>query len=545
MTDDRARGPVVQPPAGAAGSLAPEVFRARRPKQETDHQPPVRRREFLAVFVIVAACDLTIYRGNGFAGYAALFLALPILLAWGAYRPRRGASTCLVGLMLLVLAAKTVWCGSTLLVAAGFALLAAFVMAISGQTPYVAETAVFASLAIAAGYKRLAHYGRLMTVASPGRVSWLNLAMPLAALVAFGAVFILANPDLLASVSETSELIVKRLREWLLKLSVSEIAFWIAAGWIATGLLRQASEGAVWAEMVEGERRAVREEEPSKLYPAFRNTLLTVIVLFAAYLAFEFRTLWFREFPQGFYYSGYAHEGAAWLSFALALATALLSCVFRGGVLRDRRLPFLRKLGWIWSAENFILAVAVYHRMAIYVDFNGMTPMRIVGLYGISAVVAGFALVLWKIGRERSFGWLVRRQLCALALAGYLFALTPVDAIAVKYNVRRILTGDPAPSVQISVHAIGSEGVLLLEPLLDCDDRLIREGIRAMLADRDDEAEAAAARRQLLGWTAYQIADDMVLRRLRADRSRWSAYRDRSLRATALQRFHEYAYQWY
>jgi hypothetical protein len=229
----------------------------------------------------------------------------------------------------------------------------------------------------------------------------------------------------------------------------------------------------------------------------------------------------------------------------LALATGVLSLVFRGGVLGDPRLPRLRLLGWIWSAENFILAVAVYHRMAIYVDFNGMTPMRIVGLYGISAVVAGFALVLWKIGRERSFGWLVRRQLWTLALAVYLFAMTPVDAIVVQYNVRKILAGDPAPSVQISVHPIGPEGLLLLVPLLDCDDSIIREGVRAMLAERDEEAEAAAERRRALGWTAYQLAEDRVLKRLRADRFRWAAYRDGPLRAEALSRFKKYAYQWY
>ncbi len=180
----------------------------------------------------------------------------------------------------------------------------------------------------------------------------------------------------------------------------------------------------------------------------------------------------------------------------MALATAVLSLVFRGGVLRDPRLRRLRALGWIWSAENFVLTVAVYHRMAIYVDFNGMTPMRIVGLYGISAVVAGFALVLWKIGRGHSFGWLVRRQLWALALVVYLFALTPVDAICVRYNVWRILAGDPAPSVQISVHPIGPEGVLLLEPLLGSDDAIIREGVRAMLAQRADQAETAAAQRR-------------------------------------------------
>lgn len=545
MTTERAAEPLSEPSESEDRSRWPEVLHARLANPEPEPQPPVRWRELLAVGLLVVLCDLTIYRGQGFAGYAALFFLSPLLLAWGAYRPRLGPSAWIAGAMLALLAAKSVWCGSALLVAAGFALLAAFAAGLSGQTPFVMETIVFVSLAVAAGYKRLNHYGRSTTASSRMQASALNIAMPLAALIAFGTVFILANPDLLASVSATSELIIKRVRQWLLQIDGGELVFWVASLWIATGLLRQASGGILAEQTAEEAQPAAPRAEVSKFYPAFRNTLLTVIVLFAAYLAFEFRTLWFRKFPAGFYYSGYAHEGAAWLTFALALATAVLSLVFRGGVLRDPRLRRLRALGWIWSAENFVLTVAVYHRMAIYVDFNGMTPMRIVGLYGISAVVAGFALVLWKIGRGRSFGWLVRRQLWALALVVYLFALTPVDAICVRYNVRRILAGDPAPSVQISVHPIGPEGVLLLEPLLGSDDAIIREGVRAMLAQRADQAETAAARRQALGWTAYQLADERVLKRLRADRSHWSAYQDHSQRAAALERFHKYAYQWY
>ena len=505
----------------------------------------MRWRELLAILVIVVLSDLTIYRGQGFAGYAALFLASPVLLAWGAFGPRLGPAAWLAGALIVVVAAKAIWCGSALVAGVGFASLAALAMAMSGQTPYVAETAVFASQTIAAGYKRLSHYARRAAASPVRRVSWLNLVMPFAALIVFGSVFILANPDLVASVSETWEAIVKRARDWLLQASAAEIAFCGAAIWIVAGLVRQASGGAPAVQPVEAELSGAAKLEASRLYPAFRNTLLTVIGLFAAYLVFEYRTLWFRKFPTGFYYSGYAHEGAAWLTFALALATALLSLVFRGSVLFDPRLPRLRRLGWIWSAENFILALAVYHRMAIHVDFNGMSPMRVVGLYGISAVVGGFALVLWKIARHRSFGWLVRRQLWTLALAVYLFAITPVDAIVVQYNVRRILAGDPAPSVQISVHLIGPEGVLLLEPLLDCDDAIIREGVRAMLAERDDQAEAAAERQRALGWTAYQIADEWVLKQLRANRSRWAVYRNRSPRAEALSRFNQYAYQWY
>src|SRR5207244_2219651 len=107
---------------------------------------------------------------------------------------------------------------------------------------------------------------------------------------------------------------------------------------------------------VESARSAADPE--TLLYATFRNTLVAVIVLFAAYLGFEFKTLWFRVFPKGFYYSGYAHEGAAWLTAALALATIVLSVIFRTAVLRDAGLPRLKKLAWIWSAENLLLAVA-------------------------------------------------------------------------------------------------------------------------------------------------------------------------------------------
>lgn len=172
--------------------------------------------------------------------------------------------------------------------------------------------------------------------------------------------------------------------------------------------------------------------------------------------------------------------------------------------------------------------------------------MRTVGFFGMSAVVAGFILVLWKIAHNRDFLWLVRRHLWTLAITIYLFVLTPVDTIVVSYNVRRIMAGDPAPSVQVIVHPINSEGVLLLQPLLDCDDPVVREGVRALLAKKHATAEALVTERQEKGWTSFQIADEIVLRKLRAAKSNWAEYADREKRDMMLERFHDYAYdRWY
>ena len=123
--------------------------------------------------------------------------------------------------------------------------------------------------------------------------------------------------------------------------------------------------------------------------------------------------------------------------------------------------------------------------------------------------------------------------------------MTPLDTIVVRYNVRRILNGDLAPSVQCSVHQISSEGVVLLLPLMESSDDVIREGIAAMLSEREQLAEDRAERQKSEGWTSYQVSDAWVLRTLQTNRNAWASYRDRSKRADALKSFHEYVYQWY
>jgi len=546
---------VPERPTGVCGrdrSVPPLPRKIQKIERQEEPQPPVSWREPLAAVAMVVLCDLTMYRGHGWAGYALLFAAAPLLLCLGTLRPRFGRGFWVVGALLLVLAARMAWCVpwlGWLMIAAGFALVGAFAMAISHQTPYVLAVVLFVAQTLRAGFDRLNYYGRRVTgwdnPASGGR--WLAVALPLVALVAFGMIFIVANPDVVEYVSKEAKIFFDHVRDWLANFSAWEVVFWIAVLWIGVGLLRLTAGRLGGAEEEGKDDEAVPggEPAPAPLYAAYRNTLVVVILLFAVYLFFEFYYLWFREFPKGFYYSGYAHEGAAWLTVALGLATAILSLVFSGRTLRDPRVGQLRSLAWIWSVQNLVLAAAVYNRLGIYIGYNGMTRMRIVGLFGISAVVVGFVLVLWKIGHDRSFAWLLRRHLWTLAVALYLLAITPADAIVVSYNVRQILAGDLKPSVQITVHPISSEGIASLRPLLECKNETIREGVRALLAQRDEEAEALAKQRQELGWTSYQMADRKALDWFREHRAEWDAFATAGERQSTYDRFARYAYQWY
>ena len=158
-------------------------------------------RELMAVLLAVVLCDVTLYRGQGFAGCALLFLLAPIVLLLGCPAPRVSRSFTLVAGLLVLLSVRLVWLGSALGVAAGFALIVASAMCLTGLRPYVLDLLAYALQTVAAGVQGLVRHVKSMTHAGPRlpRFFWLNVGLPSAALLLFGTLFVLANPDLVTS----------------------------------------------------------------------------------------------------------------------------------------------------------------------------------------------------------------------------------------------------------------------------------------------------------------------------------------------------------
>ncbi len=505
-------------------------------------------REWVALIAMVVTTDLLIFRGQGYLGLAAFLGIAPVLLAVGARVRHFRISLVLQALLILLLGFRLAWQGSPLQVACGFALVTAFATSLSGLTPHLVTVFLTAAQCSLAGAQFISGYllGIRGTRPAIDGMSLLKAALPIIAVAAFATIFIMANPDAVTVVYKQMVQAFDQVSRFVLQLdlSVPEVLFWAMTTWITVGLFRPLS-------LLKNLRLEFADNGSAKpvetpYYAAFRNTLWAVIVLFAVYLAVEFSTLWFREFPKDFYYAGYAHQGAAWLTVALALATAVLSAVFNRATQLDPRAKSLKRLAYAWSFENLLLSIAVYNRLFIYVGYNGMTHWRIVGVFGISVVVAGFALVVWKIVRDKSFLWLVHRQLWAGALTIYLFALMPVDSIAVNYNVRRILKGDVAACMQIGVQSLDTESKTSLIPLLGCPDERIRDGVTAILADEFQRVNQRLKARQGLGWTSIQGADvnaSLVLDRRQSELEPF--LKDQSAKRIAIGKFYEYAYQWY
>ncbi len=604
---------------GAADGLTSETngSEAAQESAATTRNPPVYRakksivsgRQFLVdialICVWLVATDWLIYRLGTFAAWA-VFLGLSTAgLAILKHASAQLRGSLLIGGLLTLLAIKLVWGGSFLAVVCASGLLVCYGMALTGFSPYLPEAFGFAGFMLVGLLARLRKY-RFGSVSSETGafkpLLGIQVLLPVAVVSLFGGIFVLANPDLASLLSVRWQSAWRATQQFFAHFEIGEAIFLLASTAFLLGLLYPALPKLLIEKPVSVIALA---GEPTTLQRAYRNTLLALIALFAVYLVFEFSTLWFRDFPENFYYAGYAHRGAFWLTSALALATSVLSAIFQRETLKSPNIRLLKKLAVAWSIENFLLAVAVYNRLFIYIDFNGFTRMRFIGILGITCVVVGLGLVVRKLLRDRDVIWLIHRQLWVPAMAVIAYAILPVDWMVNRFNAAQVQSGNLAPAVQIIAHETSAEGILPLIGLTEIDDATIREGVRALLAlwavelqldadsstagtqrtpedtqwrseyghsspwlSREPTSYASAISRSqrrsvrgitdesttpfaadetaMAGWYDYQMSHGRLRIELMRTREAWLPYaRDTGLRHNALNAFFKYAYRWY
>ena len=239
-------------------------------------------------------------------------------------------------------------------------------------------------------------------------------------------------------------------------------------------------------------------------------------------------------------------------TFTLAMSTIAMSVLFRSEIHNHPRVSTLRKLAVGWSLCNALLVIAVFYRLMIYVNFNGMTRMRIIGFVGVACVFAGFVIVNFRMVGQKPIAWILHKQTRAVLWSIYLLALLPMDAISHGWNVSSIRSGYLAPAVQIGVQTISDEGLLCLLPLLDSDEPVIKEGVAALLAERfsqlsDESAESAkSATLPTISWTQFQGSRSLLVHRLEEILPQLLPFlNSTNMRQKAMERFRDWSKRWY
>lgn len=243
-----------------------------------------------------------------------------------------------------------------------------------------------------------------------------------------------------------------------------------------------------------------------------RNLLLGLNALFLAHNALDAVYLWAGRLPPGIGHTQYAHEGAFWLTVALGMSTAVLGWVFHGLTRDDPASSGLRTLAYVWAAQNLVLSAGTFERIWKYVDFSGLTSLRLVGVAGSALVAVSFGMIVWKVQFDRSLTWLVRRDLDALVVAVVLFTALPTDAWVSRFNAARIGRAEYRPLLHLIQQEITAESVEGMLPLLTHPDPVVREGAAARLLRLRDTLRREQA--NATHWTARSFARERALRLL-------------------------------
>jgi hypothetical protein len=432
--------------------------------------------------------------GSGGFGLALLFVGAPALLFVAARAWRRSARLAVVVAMLAAVAIRSVvhpTPGTTL---AGLALLLGFALALRAPRAFVPEAIASALSAIGALPSRIgaavAGASRLAARTRIGRVSVLPVVVPVALCAVFAGIFALANPVVARAAGVLWQAIVS-----LGLPSPGRVAMFAFALVGAVALLRPSIYKTKLAEAAP----ACGDARETTLAVA-RNALVGLNVLFLAYDALDAAYLWSGRPPAGMTTQAYAHQGAFWLTIALVLLTLVVGVMFKGPIAHDPRGRLARGLAYAWMAQGLVVAVGTYRRIAIHVAHSGLSDLRIVGVLGTTLVVFGVVLVARKLRARRTFTWLVRRQLDALAVAFVVYAVFPTNWVSARVNVSRIEAGEYRPLLHMFRQARRAESAPTLLPLLRHQDHRVRQGVAALLeqerADLHEEASSETTWRE-------------------------------------------------
>ncbi|MFC1463067.1 DUF4153 domain-containing protein, partial [Verrucomicrobiota bacterium] len=357
------------------------------------------------------------------------------------------------------------------------------------------------------------------------RVPVRAILIPLGICILFIFIFSAANPV----VARLTEDFRKAIGDWFRYLrdviTLGRIVVWSLWLMAFAALVRPAAKSVLadfLARLDEG-LKTPDEDPDDGNYVTALATLISVNILFLVYNCIDSNYLYFKAaLPKGITWADYTHAGCGWLTFGLFVSTMVIGFTFWRRQNFHPKARHLKLFCYIWAVQNGVLAVGAIRRLQMYIDFSGLTHLRITGIYGSLLVASGLAIMVRKVRANRSLIWLLHNYVLAFCVAVVVLVLTPGNWLCASYNARKAMEGKPRALRPICLKELAPGALPPLIPLLDYStaggdpgkEKLVREGIAAILGQHLARLEAEEAS----SWTQWQLSSAWALKRLRAAR---------------------------
>jgi Domain of unknown function (DUF4173) len=251
------------------------------------------------------------------------------------------------------------------------------------------------------------------------------LVLPLAGSAVFLALFSAANPLIGDAFG--------RVDLWLLlgDFSTTRLLFWLVVAMLVWSVLRPQS---VLLPPPSESRGAFAL--PGVSLESVTLSLLAFNVLFALQNGLDLAFLWSgAPLPQGMTLADYAHRGAYPLIATALLAGLFVLVALRPGSDTAGSAP-VRRLVYLWTAQNVLLVASTILRTLDYVDAYSLTRLRIAALLWMALVATGLVLICVRLWLGKSGAWLINANLAAALVILAACSLADLGAVAAAWNVR-------------------------------------------------------------------------------------------------------------
>lgn len=311
-----------------------------------------------------------------------------------------------------------------------------------------------------------------------------TLAMPMIGTAVFAFLFAQANPI---------------ISDWLTRyrsdapvLNVPRIAFWIAVAALVWASLRQRG---VYASAAPRKPSAAPSVWPGASALSILLSLILFNLLFALENALDIAFLWSgAALPDGVTLADYAHRGAYPLIATALLAGAFVLVFLRPGASGADN-PAIRKLVYLWIAQNILLVASSALRTVDYVEAYSLTRLRLAALIWMALVAFGLAMICWRIWKAKSGAWLVGANALALVATLSVCATVDLGEVTARWNARHAEEIERR-SAQIDMAYLEWLGPSALGALTELRTRSNDPGLRWMAGKAEERVMAKLAARQ-------------------------------------------------
>jgi hypothetical protein len=334
--------------------------------------------------------------------------------------------------------------------------------------------------------------------------------LPILFFTIFFIIFKVANPIFNNLTNKALEYILKWVVTFWKHLDMARFFFWLL-GILGLGMCLYAWQvSKFWGLQEEKEEEVIMRKRLKKtynmMYPpnalSLKNEYRMGVLLMAMVNGLLFfvnlidiQYIWLGDLAsfQNTNLATALHEGTYMLILSILLSMSIMLYYFRDNLNFYRDNIWLKRLAYIWVAQNGILVISVALRAYYYVLFKGLAYKRIGVLIFLALTLVGLTTLFFKIrGRKTSYyllkvnGWAMYAMLMFMTCVDW-------DSWIVQYNIAHY-QNLPAKHKEIDIEFLLNRADKTLRfvqankkhlPLTDSDEILLYGRIKRFLRQQD------------------------------------------------------------